>query len=304
MPVPRQQARERTSSRAAWLLPVPALVFLLVFAVGPVILAGVLSFTNWSGAGPIHWAGLANWHQLFAGTANRSAFYRTLEVALVSWVVQLGLGAALGVYLAGKRIYRALLAIIYFLPLVLSSTAIGIVWANFMDPNFGALSAVLHNLHLHFTLNLLGSSRLALYAVTLVVCWQFIPFVTLIFMGGRRQIPDVFYEAAQIDGASPLRILRSITVPQLKYSFVTASVLTIVGSLGYFDLFLVMTNGGPGDATQVLGMRMYVEGFSTGQVGTGSTIGVTLALVGMGVGLALVWLTGFGQMRTQRGGLQ
>src|SRR5581483_4666257 len=105
-----------------------------------------------------------------------------------------------------------------------------------------------HDLHLHFTLDPLGSPNLALYAVTLVVCWQFIPFATLIFMGGRRQIPDVFYEAAQIDGASPLRTFRSITVPQLKYSFITASVLTLVGSLGYFDLFLVMTNGGPGDS--------------------------------------------------------
>ena len=100
-------------------------------------------------------------------------------------------------------------------------------------------------------------------------------------MGGRRQIPGALYEAAQFDGASPFRRLRSITVPQLSYSFVTASVLIIVGSLGYFDLFLVMTDGGPGDSTQVLAMRMYIEGFSGAQIGAGSTIASGLALVGL-----------------------
>ena len=199
--------------------------------------------------------------------------------------------------------YRSYLAVIYFLPMVLSSTAIGIVWANLMDPNFGGLSPLLHNLGIHSAVDLLGSPRLALYAVTAVVCWQFIPFNTLLFMGGRRQIPEVLYEAARLDGASPLRCLRSITLPQLRYMFVMASVLILVGSLGYFDLFLVMTDGGPGDATQVMAMRMYVQGFSAAQFGTGSTIAVALAALGLVIGIALVWLTGFGRMRSQREGL-
>ena len=284
-------------------LPLPALLLLVVFAIAPVVLAAVLSFTDWTGAGPIHWVGFTNWAQLFTSTASHAAFVRTLTVALVSWVVQIILGAAIGIYLAGRPRYRAYLAVVFVLPMVLSSTAIAIVWANLMDPNFGALAPVLHDLGIHLTLDPLGSPRFALYAVTAVIAWQFIPFCSLIFMGGRRQIPEALYEAAQLDGASPFRCLRSITVPQLRYSFVTASVLIIVGSLGYFDLFLVMTDGGPGDSTQVLAMRMYVEGFSGAQIGAGSTIALGLAVVGLAIGVVLVWATGFGRMRSQREGL-
>jgi raffinose/stachyose/melibiose transport system permease protein len=251
----------------------------------------------------VHWVGLTNWLHLFDTPASQSALFRTLTAAGMSWGVQILLGAAIGIYVAGRHRYRGYLAVVFFVPMVLSSTAIGIVWANLMDPNFGALSPLLHNLGIRSALNLLGSPRLALYAVTAVVCWQFIPFNTLLFMGGRRQIPEVLYEAARLDGASPLRCLRSITLPQLRYTFVTASVLILVGSLGYFDLFLVMTDGGPGDATQVLAMRMYDEGFSAAQFGAGSTIAVALAVLGLAIGVALVRLTGFGRMRSQREGL-
>jgi len=305
MPEPGRFGKRRSfaDTLLGLMLPLPALLLLTIFVVVPVVLAAVLSFTNWTGAGPVHYIGLANWSQLFSGSASHSAFLRTLTVAAVSWAVQISFGAGIGIYLAGRRRYRAVLAIFFFLPMVLSSTAIGIVWANLMDPNFGALSPLIHNLGIHFTLDLLGSTRLALYAVTAVICWQFIPFNTMLFMGGRRQIPEVLYEAAQLDGASAYRCLRSITIPQLRYSFVTASVLILVGSLGYFDLFLVMTNGGPGDATQVLAMRMYQLGFSSAQIGAGSTIALGLAVLGLAVGLLLVWVTGFGRMRSQREGL-
>ncbi len=300
---PRKKLASILTASFGLLLPLPAFVLLTLFAIVPLAVAAVLSFSSWSGAGPIHWVGFANWYNLLTDPASQSAFLRTLTAAVVSWVVEIAMGAALGIYLAGPRRYRKYLAIIYFLPMVLSSTAIGIVWANFMDPNFGALAPVLHDLGIHSAPALLGSPRTALYAVTAVICWQFIPFNTLLFMGGRRQIPETVYEAARIDGASPFRCLRSITLPQLRYTFVTASILIIVGSLGYFDLFLVMTNGGPGVSTQVLALRLYVQGFSTAQFGAASTIGVGLAVVGLAVGVALVRLTGFGRMRSQQEGL-
>ena len=286
------------------LLPVPALALLTLFAIVPLVVATILSFSDWSGAGPVHWVGFANWNNLLTNSASQQAFLRTLIAAAVSWVIEITLGAVLGIYLAGPRRYRKYLAVIYFLPMVLSSTAIGIVWANFMDPHFGALAPLLRDLGIHSAPALLGSPRSALYAVTAVICWQFTPFNTLLFMGGRRQIPETLYEAARIDGASSFRCLRSITLPQLRYTFVTATILIIVGSLGYFDLFLVMTNGGPGVSTQVLAVRLYVQGFSAAQIGAGSTIGVGLAVVGLIVGVTLVRLTGFGRMRSQQEGLQ
>jgi raffinose/stachyose/melibiose transport system permease protein len=283
-------------------LPLPALALLALFVIVPLVTAVVLSFSDWNGSGPVTWVGSTNWRHLFRSGKDGAAFERTLIAALVSWILQIGLGAAIGIYLAGRQRYRAVLAVIYFVPMVLSSTAIGIVWANFLDPNFGAFQPLLRSLHLHLAAAPLGSTSTALYAVTAVVCWQFIPFSTLLFLGGRRGIPQSLYEAAQLDGATAWQTLRYITLPQLRYTFVTASILVLVGSLSYFDLYLVMTNGGPGASTTVLALRMYDQAFQASNLGAGSTIAVTLSLLGLAASLLMVRLSGFGRFESEQEG--
>ena len=102
-----------------------------------------------------------------------------------------------------------------------------------------------------------------------VVSWQFIPFHSLIYQGGVRQIPTSMYEAALIDGAGRVRQFFSITLPQLKYTIITSSTLMVVGSLTFFDLIFVLTAGGPGDATRVLALDMYKTGFQAEPDGSG-----------------------------------
>jgi raffinose/stachyose/melibiose transport system permease protein len=117
--------------------------------------------------------------------------------------------------------------------------------------------------------------------VVFVIAWQFIPFHTLLYQGGVRQIPEQMYEAAQIDGAGRIRQFFSITVPQLKYTIITSSTLMLVGSLVYFDLIWVLTQGGPGNATRILALDMYIRGFQANQMGAASVIGVILVVVGV-----------------------
>ena len=120
-----------------------------------------------------------------------------------------------------------------------------------------------------------GNPTLAFATVVIfVIAWQFIPFHTLIYQGGVRQIPGSIYEAAQIDGAGRVRQFFSITIPQLKYTIITSSTLMLVGSLTYFDLIFVLTGGGPGDATRILALDMYITGFQANQMGAASVIGV------------------------------
>ena len=114
-----------------------------------------------------------------------------------------------------------------------------------------------------------------------VIAWQFIPFHTLLYQGGVRQIPEQMYEAAQIDGAGRVRQFFSITLPQLKYTIITSSTLMLVGSLVYFDLIWVLTQGGPGNATRILALDMYIRGFQANQMGAASVIGVILVVVGL-----------------------
>jgi raffinose/stachyose/melibiose transport system permease protein len=117
--------------------------------------------------------------------------------------------------------------------------------------------------------------------VIFVIAWQFIPFHTLLYQGGVRQIPEQLYEAAQIDGAGRVRQFFSITLPQLKYTIITSSTLMLVGSLVYFDLIWVLTQGGPGNATRILALDMYIRGFQANQMGAASVIGVILVVVGL-----------------------
>ena len=111
--------------------------------------------------------------------------------------------------------------------------------------------------------------------------WQFIPFHSLIYQGGVRQIPRSMFEAAEIDGAGRVRQFWSITLPQLRYTIVASSTLMVVGSLTFFDLIFVLTAGGPGDATRVLALDMYKTGFQANLMGPASAIAVILVLVGL-----------------------
>ena len=115
-----------------------------------------------------------------------------------------------------------------------------------------------------------------------VLLWQFLPFHMLLYQAAAKQIPASLYEAAEIDGASPLQRFWRITVPQLRHTIIASSVLMIVGSMTYFETVLLLTGGGPGTATRILPLHMYLKGFSAFEMGYASAIAVLLVAVGTG----------------------
>jgi raffinose/stachyose/melibiose transport system permease protein len=262
----------------------PALVFFVAFGIVPLVGVLVLSFTQWDGLGAIHPAGLDSWHTVLTDPGLPHALWVTFLVMALSWLVQTPMSILLGVFLAGSQRYRALLAVLYFIPLLLSSAAIAITYKALLDPNFGLGPG----LHLDFlTQDWLGQSNLAVGVIIFVVSWQYIPFHSLIYQGGVRQIPRSMYEAAELDGAGRFRQFWNITLPQLKYTIITSSTLMVVGSLTFFDLIFVLTAGGPGDATRVLALDMYKRGFQASLMGPASAIAVILVFVGLGLALLL-----------------
>jgi raffinose/stachyose/melibiose transport system permease protein len=272
----------------AW-LAAPALVMFLAFGVVPLFGVLALSFTSWDGLGAIRPAGFASWRAVLTDPGLPHALWVTFLVMFLSWAVQTPLSLLLGVFLAGHQRYRGFLAVLYFIPLLLSSAAISITYKALLDPNFG-LGA---GLGLSFLAqDWLGRPKLALGVVIFVVSWQFIPFHSLIYQGGVRQIPDTMYQAAMLDGAGRIRQFWSITLPQLKYTIITSSTLMVVGSLTFFDLIFVLTAGGPGDATRVLALDMYKRGFQANLMGPASAIACILVLVGLALALLLRRLGG------------
>src|SRR5215218_9836071 len=261
------------------LMLIPAIAFFLVFALGPLIAAVYISFLNWDGVSAPTWAGLDNWTRAFTDPVTLHSIFLTVQVMALSWIIQTPISLLLGVFLAGYQRYRAVLSVFYFLPLLRS------VGASSLAQNW------------------LGDPSIALYAVIVVIAWQFIPFHTLLYQAGARQIPQVLYEAARIDGANATQRFFHITLPQLRYTIVTSTILILTGSLTYFDVIFVMTGGGPGFATRILPLQMYITAFQNAQLGYGSAIAVILAIAGVALSLFLLRITGFGEMESQAEGL-
>lgn len=276
-PAPRRPSGRGRGGRVTW-LALPALAFFVVFGVVPLIGVLALSFTRWDGIGQIRPDGLTAWKSVLGDRALLHSLWVTFLIMALSWLVQTPAALLLGTFLAGRQRYRGFLAVLYVIPLLLSSAAIAITWKALLDPNFG-LGAGLRLAFLNQ--DWLGRGGLAIGVIVFIVSWQFVPFHALIYQGGVRQIPATMYEAADIDGAGRVRQFRSITLPQLKYTIITSSTLMVVGSLTFFDLIFVLTAGGPGDATQVLALNMYKTGFQGNQMGPASVIAVILVVLGL-----------------------
>ncbi|WP_329272422.1 carbohydrate ABC transporter permease [Streptomyces sp. NBC_01451] len=275
---------------AVWALP--AVLFFTFFAVVPMALAFYLSFTKWDGLGDPKPVGLANWQKLLDDPRLTQSLTLTVLLTAASWAFQTVVALLLGVWAAGRQRNRAVLSAIFFVPFLLSSTAISVLFYALLDPNFGIIQK-----------DTLGSSSGAFLAIVFVGGWQFIPFHTLIYQGGARQIPQVLYQAAAIDGAGRYRQFFSITLPQLRHTITTSTVLIVVGSLTYFETVLILTKGGPGTDTAILPYLMYEAGFKTYDFGYASAIASALVLAATGLSLVLIRLTGFGGMRSTREGM-
>ncbi|HLZ56739.1 MAG TPA: sugar ABC transporter permease [Ktedonosporobacter sp.] len=301
---PRLANVSERANQVAILWTLPALAFYILFAIIPLFIAVYLSFTNWNGLSDATWIGLKNWIALFSDSVTGHALLLTIGVMIISWIVQTPLSLLIGVFMAGQQRYRSVLSVFYFVPLLFSAVAIGLTWVSILDPNFGLLDTLLKTIGLaSLAKGWLGDPNLAFFVVMAIICWEFIPFHALLYLGGARQIPRELYEAARIDGAGPVQNLFLITIPQLKYTIVTSTTLMFTGSLTYFDLFWVTTQGGPGYATRVLPLHMYITAFQNEQIGYGSALAVLLAFFGIVLSIVLLRFTGFTRMASQREGL-
>jgi len=278
----------------------PAAVFFLLFAIVPLLLVAVLSFTSWDGITDPHFNGLDNWTGLMHDPVMTESIWITLLLTLLGVVTQTPISILLGVWAAGQQRNRAVLSAIYFVPLLLSATAVSVVWRAVLDPNFGVPSQLTW---LFGDGNLLGSKAGAIGVLTFVGLWQFSPLHALIYQGGARAIPQVLYQAAAVDGAGRIRQFFHITLPQLRNTIITSVILMVVGGLTTFDTVLILTQGGPGTDTTVSAYYMYQKAFKSFDFGAGSAIALVLVVVATLISLAVVRVSGYDRMRSTAEGL-
>ncbi|WP_237494307.1 carbohydrate ABC transporter permease [Modestobacter sp. L9-4] len=277
----------------------PVLTFFGVFAVLPMVLVVYLSFTDWDGFGFPSLSGGGNWSRLLDDSEVWRSLKLTLVFMVLGWVVQTPIAMLIGVWAAGRQRNRAVLSSIFFLPVLLSTAAIALLWRSVLDPNFG----LTQRLPFLDQFNFLGDRTLVIFTVAWVLTWQYVPFHTLLYQSAARGIPVSIYEAATIDGAGRYKQFFRITLPLLRYTLITSTVLMLVGSVTTFDTILLLTNGGPGTATRIAPLYMYITGFSGFEFGYASAIAVVLLIVGAGLSLLVTQLTGFRKMSSQQEGL-
>ncbi|WP_047867527.1 carbohydrate ABC transporter permease [Nocardiopsis sp. RV163] len=290
------------TGRPGPLWAVPGLLYFGLFAALPMVLVAYLSLTSWGGLGSPRFIGLENWSRLAGDPLMHNAVWLSVLLTALSWIVQTPISLLLGVWAAGRQRNRAVLSAVFFLPLLLSSAAIALVWRALLDPNFGPLAWLGPRLGLS-SVDVLGGSDSAFLVIVFVSAWQFIPLHMLLYQGGARQIPATLYQAAEIDGAGRLRAFLYITLPQLRHTITTSSVLMVVGALTYFDTVLIMTGGGPGTNTTIVPYLMYQAGFQSWELGYASAVAFTLVVTATLIALLLVRFTGFGDMRSTREGI-
>ncbi|MGW5390359.1 carbohydrate ABC transporter permease [Streptomyces koyangensis] len=287
-------------ARPGFLWAVPAAVFFGLFAVVPLVMVAVLSFAEWDGLSGPRFAGLDNWRTLLDDPVMVKSLGLSVLLTGLGVLVQTPLSILLGVWAAGRQRNRAVLSAIYFLPMLLSIAAVSVLWRAVLDPNLGVPA---HATWLFGDGNLFGTQATAIGVLVFVSTWQFTPLHTLIYQGAARAIPQVLYQAAQIDGAGTVRQFFHITLPQLRNALITSVILMVVGGLTTFDTVLILTQGGPGSDTTISAYYMYQKAFKSFDYGAASAVALLLVLVATVISLVVVRLSGYDKMRSTMEGL-
>ena len=266
------QLRQRKTRQTAALFLAPVIILLVVFIAYPIIDTFITSGYQWNGiSADKKMVGLANWAKLIKDTKFWIAFKNNVIIMILSIIIQIPLGLAMATFLdfGGKKL--TIFKVIWFIPMLMSSVAIGFLFTYALATNGGIVSTI-SGWFGGGNIDLLGNPKLALLTVILIIAWQFTPFYMVYFMAGYTNIPYDVFEAARIDGATRGQYFWKIALPLLIPSIKSAAILSMVGSLKYFDLIYVMTGGGPGTATELMATYMYKESFKNFNMGYGSAI--------------------------------
>ena len=264
--------RQRNTRKLAALFLAPVTILMIVYIFYPIVDTFITSTYQWNGiSADKKFIGIQNWITLLQDKSFWIAFKNNLVIMVLSIVIQIPLGLALATFLdfGGKKL--TVFKVIWFIPLLMSSVAIGFLFTYALATNGGIVSTI-SGWFGGGNIDLLGNPKTALFTVIAVICWQFTPFYMVYFMAAFTNIPYDVFEAARIDGATRGQYFWRIALPLLVPSMKSAAILSMVGSLKYFDLIYVMTGGGPGTSTELMATYMYKESFSQFNMGYGSAV--------------------------------
>lgn len=292
---PRAGWRMRRHHLAAWVFVAPALLAITVFFAVPVLLALVVSLTDFdlyalADLGNLRWVGLDNYLQLL----QRPLFWQALGNTLVFVVlgvplsIAVSLGAALLLHSPYARLrgfYRTAL----FAPVVTTLVAVAVVWRYLFHTRYGLINHALGGLGIS-PVDWLGDPAWAMPAIVLLSVWKNFGYNMVILLAGLQAIPPELYEAARLDGARRWQLLRHITLPSLAPLLLLVGILTMAGHFQLFAEPYVMTQGGPAQRTVTVLYLMYEDGFKWWSLGTASAVAFVLFVIMFAITLLQLWV--------------
>jgi multiple sugar transport system permease protein len=262
----------------AYLLVSPTIAVLVALSIYPLIHAVTVSLKVRSG-GVSGWS-LGNFSRLFSDQFFVAALGHTLVYATsaltLEFLLGLGLAVLMNNQLRGRSFFRAALLV----PMMLPTVVAGVVWRLMLNPNFGAVNGTLKGMGLNTSaLTWTSSPRLAMLSVVAVDVWQWTPFMFLILLAGLQAIPQEPYEAALIDGSSGWQTFRHVTLPLLKPAILVALLLRTMDLLRVFDQVFILTEGGPGFATETISLYIYRTAFRFSDFGYAAAMSFVLLII-------------------------
>lgn len=273
------------------LFPLPAVIFIGLLMVFPVLYTLYLSFSNWNltSGMPPEFIGLRGYLRVLSEPRFLHAVGRTFTFTIFAVAIEAVLGVSIAIVLNRSFVGKSVAKLLLLLPLVATPVAVGIVFNLFYDPTIGLLNFVLHQVGLPQG-RWISSESTVLASLILVDVWQWTPMITLIVLAGLAGLSDEPTEAARVDGASDWQILRYVTIPMVMPVILTAMILRLIDALKTFDIIFAMTGGGPGYASETLNIMGFKYSFEYFRMGQASVILVVLFLVVLSCSLGIMRL--------------
>ena len=256
----------------------PSFFGVIAFLVVPVVVLFVLSFENWNLISPASLAGFNNYINIFRFDGAAHSLTVTLYYVLLNIPLQTVLALAMAVMLNRKLPAMGLYRVLFVAPYLSTPVAMAVIWYWVFDPKLGAVNALLGHVGISGP-QWLSSTSLAMPVVALVNIWQYVGYNMLFFLAGLQAIPKQLYEAAEIDGAGPFKQFFRISLPLINSTMLFVLVTDVIGSFQVFDTLYVLTQGGPGNTTEVLNLKIYQVAFTDFRLGEAAAMSVLLFAV-------------------------
>lgn len=272
---------KRHKSIYSYWLVAPCLLLYGVFFILPAVMGLGISFLNIRSFNfaDATFAGLRNYINVLTDDGMNIAIKNSFIFAAVTTVFKVAFGMMLALFLNNKFRMTNFLRTVFFLPAVLSSVAVGLVFTAMMHPTKGIINIGLRAVGLDaLAQNWLTDPHIAIFSVAFIEVWKWTGFTMVILLAGLQSIPENYYEAAEIDGATPWQKFSRVTLPLILPAFTNALVVNLIGGLKAFDIVQAVTKGGPGTATEVFGTLVY-KSFGSGRYGEGCAASIILCVI-------------------------